>query len=324
MTEYEVLLEPLLQELELDYEGLHVVAIGGGHGLAQALKALQDYADVITAVVTVADDGGSSGRLSPALGIPPPGDIRMALLALSPDESIWRDLVSYRFGDGDVAGHSLGNLILAALTGHLGDFDDAVATLAKYLDARGEVVPVAAEALGLEAVIDGAVVTGQVAVATTRGRLSELRVTPQSVEASPAAIRAIDGADQIVLGPGSLFTSIAVNLCVPGIVEAVNASAARLVYVCNLATQDAETLGMSAADHVEALMEITGVRCPDAVVLHDGPVEGLIAPVEPVRVDEDRLADLGCTVDMARLWTGIGPHPHHDPARLGAVLRRLA
>jgi hypothetical protein len=201
VSEYEVLLEPLLQELDLDYEGLHVVAIGGGHGLAQGLMAIQDYADVITAVVTVADDGGSSGRLSPALGIPPPGDIRRALLALSPGDSVWRDLVSHRFEAGDVAGHSLGNLIIAALTHHLGAFDDAIATVAKYLDASGEVIPVASSALGLEAVIDGATVRGQVAVQTTPGTITELRVTPGDVEASPAAIRAIEAADQIVLGP---------------------------------------------------------------------------------------------------------------------------
>ncbi|HSG78337.1 MAG TPA: uridine diphosphate-N-acetylglucosamine-binding protein YvcK [Acidimicrobiia bacterium] len=324
MTDYGVLLEPLLEELDLDYEGLHVVAIGGGHGLAQALMALQDYADVITAVVTVADDGGSSGRLAPDLGIPPPGDIRRALLALSPEDSVWRDLVGHRFEAGDVAGHSLGNLIIAALTAQVADFDEAVAIVARHLQARGEVVPVAPVALNLEATIDGRPVRGQVAVATTPGRLTDLRVTPEDVEASPAALRAIDAADQIVLGPGSLFTSIAVNLKVPGMVEAVNASPAKLVYVCNLATQNAETLGMDAADHVEALIEVTGVRRPDTVVAHDDEIVGLEPPIEPVRVDGERLAALGCTVELARLCTGIGPHPHHDPARLGAVLRRLA
>lgn len=324
MSDYGVLLEPLLEELDLDYEGLHVVAIGGGHGLAQALMALQDYADVITAVVTVADDGGSSGRLAPALGIPPPGDIRRALLALSPEDSVWRDLVAHRFDTGDVAGHSLGNLIIAALAQQVADFDEAVAIVARHLEARGEVVPVALEALGLEATIDGQEVRGQVAVATTPGRLTELRVTPANVSASPAALRAIDAADQIVLGPGSLFTSIAVNLKVPGMVEAVNASPAKLVYVCNLATQNAETLGMDAADHVEALVEHTGLRRPDAVVAHDGEVVGLEPPLEPVRVDPERMAALGSKVELARLCTGNGPHPHHDPARLGAVLRRLA
>ncbi|MDX1690861.1 MAG: gluconeogenesis factor YvcK family protein [Acidimicrobiia bacterium] len=325
MSEYEVLLEPLLQELDIDYEGLHVVAIGGGHGLAQALMALQDYADVITAVVTVADDGGSSGRLSPALGIPPPGDIRMALLALSPDDTLWRDLVAHRFdASGDIDGHSLGNLIIAALAEQLGDFDAGVSRLGELLRARGEVVPVASVPLELEATIDGATVRGQVAVATTRGRISDLRVTPTDVEASQTAVRAVGAADQIVLGPGSLYTSIAANLRVPGLVEAVNDSPGKLVYVCNLATQDAETLGMDAADHVEALCAITGVRVPDAVVVHDGPVEGLQAPAEAVAVDVERLIGLGCKVEPARLWIDGGSHPHHDPARLGAVLRRLA
>ena len=169
-----------------------------------------------------------------------------------------------------------------------------------------------------------AVVRGQVAIQSTRGTITGLSVTPSDVAATPAAVRAIESADQIVLGPGSLFTSVAVNLCVPGIVEAVNASKGRLVYVGNLATQDAETLGMDLADHVAALMDVTGVRRPDAVVAHDGEVRGLVAPVTPVGVDMDRMADMGCTVEMARLSAGESPHPHHDPARLGAVLRRLA
>jgi uncharacterized cofD-like protein len=232
--------------------------------------------------------------------------------------------VAHRFAQGDVAGHSLGNLLLAALTEQTGDFEDAVALLGRHLEARGEVVPVAPVALELEATIDEQPVSGQVAIATTRGVLTDLRVAPDDVGASPAAVRAIEAADQIVLGPGSLFTSIAANLMVPGIVKAINAAPSRLVYVCNLATQDAETLGMDAAAHVEALVGITGVRQPDVIVAHDEEVAGLPIPIEPVRVDMERLAALGSKVELARLTDGEGPHPHHDPARLGAVLRRLA
>jgi uncharacterized cofD-like protein len=319
----ELLVEPLLEDLGLDYEGLHVVAVGGGHGLAQALLAVQDYADVITAIVTVADDGGSSGRLAPALGIPPPGDIRRALLALSPEETLWRRLVEHRFEAGDVAGHSLGNLILAALTEFYGSFEDALRMAGRLLEARGRVLPVSPEPLRLEATIDGVDVVGQVAVAQARGRLEELRVLPENAAASAQALEAISDADQIVIGPGSLFTSLASCLKVSGVADAMNASEAQVVYVCNLTTQDGETLGMDAVDHVEALVQHTGVDPPDVVVANDG--DFVVPPsIDAVRADAERLERLGVRLETGDLADPAAEWPQHDPARLGAILRRLA
>ncbi len=317
------LAEPLLEAIEVDTEGISVVALGGGHGLAQALLAVQEYAGTITAVVSVSDDGGSSGRLAPALGIPPPGDIRRALLALSPEPSVWGELFEHRFEGGDVAGHSLGNLMLAALTQRSGSFVDALHTAGRLLGARGAVLPATEDRLTLEAVIDGHVVTGQVAIQHAQGRLTELRISPVHAPATPAAIRAIQAADQIVLGPGSLFTSIAACLQPEGIVSAIGASEAKVVYVCNLTTQDAETLGMEAADHVRALMEHTGLRPPDVVIVQEGAFS-VPDPVTALAVDEDALMALGVSTERADLVDPDADWPQHHPARLGAVLRRLA
>jgi uncharacterized cofD-like protein len=311
-------LEALLDDLESSDDGVSVVAFGGGHGLASALRAIQDYAGRISAVVTVADDGGSSGRLSPDLEIPPPGDIRRALLALSPTPSVWRDLMAFRFEDADVAGHSLGNLLLAALTEITGDFEEALRTAGGMLGARGEVIPAARRPLVLEAVVEGEVIRGQVAIATAAGPPTELRLVPEETEATPAALDAVAGADQIVLGPGSLFTSVIAGLKVGALAEAINASAARLVYVCNLTTQDGETLGMSGGDHVAALTAHGGIRPPDAVVVHDGPLD---VPAGLTRVVGD---DVTVPVEAADLADPRSDWPSHDPARLGAVLRRLA
>jgi uncharacterized cofD-like protein len=321
VTRSEVLTDPLLEEMENDLEEVRVAALGGGHGLAEALKALLQYAGGLTAIVTVADDGGSSGRLAPALDIPPPGDIRMALLALSPDPSIWRDLIEFRFEESDVAGHSLGNLIIAALTDLSGSFEDALDTVGRLLGARGSVVPAAPVPLVLEADVDGVVVTGQVAIARSRGCITEVRVTPGDVRASARATAAITGADQIVLGPGSLFTSLIAGLRVPGIAEAVNEAAGRLIYVSNLTTQDGETLGMSGADHVAALTAVGGIRPPDTVIVHDGVLQ-VPSGLERVSVRTEELP--GVTVVPADIANPSADWPQHDSARLGAVLRRLA
>lgn len=321
MTTPETLVDPVLVEMEHDLAEVRVAAIGGGHGLACALKAILHYAGDVTAIVTVADDGGSSGRLSPALSIPPPGDIRMALLALSPEGSIWRDLMEFRFEDGDVAGHSLGNLIIAALASRSGSFEDALDTVGRLLGARGHVVPAAPVALVLEADVGGEVVTGQVAIATSRGGITDVRVAPADAHATERAMAAIAAADQIVLGPGSLFTSVIAGLRVPGIADAVNEAGGRLVYVCNLTTQDGETLGMTGSDHVAALESIGRVRRPDAVIAHDGNID---APPGLTQVLLAAGELPGVFVVNADIADHLTEWPEHDPARLGAALRRLA
>ncbi|MFQ5554037.1 MAG: uridine diphosphate-N-acetylglucosamine-binding protein YvcK [Acidimicrobiia bacterium] len=313
-----VALDPLPQSPS----GPAVVAIGGGHGLAQALRAMTRYAGRITAIVTVADDGGSSGRLAPALDIPPPGDIRQCLLALTPAESVWRRLFDHRFETGDVEGHSLGNLILAALSALEGDFELALREAERLLGSVGAVIPAAPERLRLHASIEGSNVAGQVAIALHRGKIDALHVEPRGASAGPSAVDAIRTADQIVLGPGSLYTSIMAVLVVPGIVDAVNDSSAELVYVANLITQDGETLGMDCADHLQALLDITGIRQPGTIVANKVHVS-VEPPLEPLVVEPEVVETYGVDVVLADVADPDADWPRHDPARLAAVLDRL-
>ncbi len=314
--------ETLLEELELDLHGPRVVAIGGGTGLAKALEAIRDYAGNITAVVTVADDGGSSGRLAPSLDIPPPGDIRKCLIALTPDESVWRRLFEHRFTGADVEGHSLGNLIIAALADIEGSFELALRSSEHLLGALGSVIPASPLHLGLEALIDGKPVTGQVNISLARGAVEQIGVVPPDAPASESAVRAIGAADQIVLGPGSLYTSVVAALSVSGITRAVNESSASLVYVTNLVTQDGETLGMDAADHLDALLRTTGVRPPAAIVANDSPV-AVDPPLEQLAIDGEAIATYGADLVTADLLDRDAERPSHDPPRLGEVLRGL-
>ncbi len=321
MTTPETSLESEL--IQLADDGPRVVAIGGGHGLAQALEAALSYASNLTAVVTVGDDGGSSGRLTSALQIPPPGDIRKCLLALSPEPTVFRELFAYRFESTDVAGHSLGNLMLAALTELFGeDFDAAVRIASGMLGTIGHVVPVARKSLHLQAIVDGRLVDGQAAITKARGTLTELRLVPDDEPADPAAIEAVQFADQILIGPGSLFTSVMAALVVPGMAEALHEAPGHVVFISNLVTQDGETLGMSCADHIEALRRIGSVGATGTIIAHRGEFE-MVPPLEQVRIDRAELADMGWDVVEADLVDPQADWPQHDPIRLGQVLARL-
>ncbi len=321
-TTMELETDPLLAALEAELVGPNVVAIGGGHGLAQVLAAVRRYAGTVHAVVTVADDGGSSGRLAPEFDIPPPGDIRQCLIALTPDDSVWRRLFEYRFEGSDVAGHSLGNLIIAALADLEGSFEGGLRRAEVLLRSVGSVIPAAPQRLHLEAVVDGTAISGQVAISLARGRVSELYAVPRQAAATPRAIEAIHEAEQIVLGPGSLYTSVMAALVVPGIVESINESAAKLIYVCNLITQDGETLGMDGADHLDAILGLTGIRPPSAIVAHDAAID-VEPPLAAVEVDADAIATYGVDVVTADLVDPEVPWPSHHPGALGAVLARL-
>ncbi|MGB9357944.1 MAG: uridine diphosphate-N-acetylglucosamine-binding protein YvcK [Acidimicrobiia bacterium] len=314
--------EALLEALDIVRRGPHVVAVGGGKGLARALEAIRGYAGRIDAIVTVADDGGSSGRLAPDLDIPPPGDIRKSLIALTPDDSVWRQLFEYRFEGADVRGHSLGNLIIAALTEIEGSFEGALRSSEHLLGALGSVIPASPWHLQLAADIDGVEVRGQVNVSLARGAVTAVRVIPADAPVTESAVAAIEVADQIVLGPGSLYTSIAATLVVPGIVDAINRSRASLVYVANVVTQDGETLGMDAVDHLDSLLRTTGVRPPGAIVASDSPVF-VAPPLEAVAIDAEAAATYGADVVTADLLDRTVERPSHDPTRLGAVLRGL-
>ena len=251
--------------------GLRVLAIGGGTGLSTLLKGLKHFVSLpvepssvkpaepfvseLCAVVTVSDDGGSSGRLRKELNMLPPGDIRNCIVALSQDEALLSRLFQHRFVKGSgLEGHSFGNLFLAALTSITGDFSEAVRLSAEILLTRGRIYPATTSNIELEAVMeDGTRVLGETKITASRGRIKELLLVPPDVEPLPETLDAIARADLISVGPGSLFTSLIPNLLVRGIADAIVNSAAVKVYVCNLMTQANESLGLSAADHIRAL-----------------------------------------------------------------------
>ncbi len=293
---------------------MRVTGIGGGHGLAATLRAARLYADVVDAVVTVADDGGSSGRLVRELGVPAPGDIRNCLVALATDDET-AELFQHRFQAGELTGHAVGNLIIAALTEMIGDFAEAVAEAGTRLGAVGTVHPATTALVDLRARVNGEVVRGQVAVAQTTAPIQAVYLEPAEPPANPGAVDAILSADQIVLGPGSLFTSLIATLLVPGIRKALQDTDARRVFVCNARQQKGETEGLDANAHVEALLAHAGPYCIDAVIVQDPQ-----APVDGVAVDRTGMEAYGLEVIAADV---IAPNGSHDPEALAAVLRDL-
>lgn len=291
---------------------MRVTGIGGGHGLAATLMAARHYASDIAAVVTVADDGGSSGKLTRELGIPPPGDIRNCLVALAGDDDRAR-LYQHRFQSGALTGHTVGNLVIAALTEMKGDFAEAVAAAGRMLGCEGRVYPATSEMVTLMAQVRSGVVRGQVSVAQTKDPIQALFLEPRSPRANRDAVRAILDADQVVLGPGSLFTSLIATILVPGIKTALQETTAQRVFVCNARMQKGETEGLDAAAHVESLLAHAGSRAVDVVV-----VQSPVIPVDGVTVDSVKA--LGVRVVEADVATEYGAH---DPERLAAALSSL-
>jgi uncharacterized cofD-like protein len=293
---------------------MRVTGLGGGHGLAVTLQAALLFADEVSGVVTVADDGGSSGRLTRDLGIPPPGDIRNCLVALA-DESPLARAYQHRFTGGALAGHTLGNLLIAALTEMNGDFTTAVGRAGELLAARGRVFPATTEIVSLRAQTNGEVVEGQVAVTQTASPIQAVFLNPPDPVAEPCAVEAIIRADQVVLGPGSLFTSLIATLMVPGIRRALSETTARRVFVCNSRTQAGETTDLSASAHLESLLAHAGPHAVDAVVVQSPQVgDGGVV------LDRSALRFSGVEVVEADV---VGPDGSHDPRRLAKVLARL-
>lgn len=247
-------------------DGPRVVAIGGGHGLARTLGAVRRYAGVITAIVSVADDGGSSGRLREAFGLPAPGDIRRCIGALLPGPSPLGDALEYRFESGELGGHAFGNLLLAALASTTGDFVTAVGECCALLRTVGTVVPATAAPVVLKAVVQGNEMEGQARIKMSEG-VTSVSLVPEDAGVPGAAIDAIRNADQIIIGPGSLFTSVLAALAPFEIAKALRLCRGRRIYVCNLHEQIPETSGFDAAAHVAALVR-HGVS-PDVVVCDD-------------------------------------------------------
>lgn len=308
------------------------VAIGGGTGLPQVLRCLVGQGLETSAIVTMADDGGSSGVLRRQLGILPPGDVRNCLVALADDEnSILSRVFQYRFEDGSgLVGHSLGNLIIAALTEITGDFDQAVKAAAHYLEARGRVLPstfVDVELHGIDRT--GAEIFGQACLASNPTAVARAYLAPESPEANPEALEAIAEADVIIIGPGSLYTSIIPNFLVEGVSDALHSSNALRVYVCNVANLRGETGGLDAVEHVRALFDHGLQGAVDAVIVHvNGSAAGLcddgrvIEPVVASPEDCARIEALGPRVFAANL-ADADDCVRHSRDALDKVLREV-
>jgi uncharacterized cofD-like protein len=306
----------------------HVTALGGGTGLSSLLRGLKRRDLDISAVVSVADDGGSSGRLRRELGMLPPGDIRNVLVALADDESLMGRLFQHRFADGDLSGHPFGNLILAALTEVTGSFDEAVREASRVLKVNGRVIPGALEHVRLWAErVDGSEACGETLIASGVGACRRVWLDPEPA-ANPDALAAIADADLILLGPGSLFTSVLPHLAVGGIAEAVQSAQGLRVYVCNIMTQPGETDGLDAVTHLDRVLEMIpgGV---DVVVVHDGALGPSAIAHYRAQGQEPVVADIAAlTARGVRVVAGdIAEDDHvvrHAPESLADVLVPLA
>ena len=306
--------------------GPRIVAIGGGTGLSTLLRGLKGYSANITAVVAVADDGGSSGRLRQQLGIIPPGDIRNCIAALADAEPLMTQLMQYRFPAGSgLDDHAFGNLFIAAMTAVTGDFEEAVRESNRVLAVRGQVLPATSVPLNLGATLEsGRHLQGQVSISHAEEPIGQVTIEPSDVRANPEALERILEADMIVIGPGSLFSSVLPNLLITDIRDAIAAASGLRIYVCNVATQPGETEHFSAAEHLEALFNHIGEGLIDYVLINDNrkarrPINW---EAEPVELDIRRLEELPVVVVEEDLIDLTNAH-RHDPAKLAAALMRL-
>lgn len=318
--------------------GRALAAIGGGTGLSALLRGLKHHVGTprlrqLTGVVTVTDDGGSSGRLRREFGVLPPGDIRNCIVALADDEDLLARLFQYRFPNGGgLVGHSFGNLFLTALTGITGDFHQAILTAESVLSVRGKVFPATLTDVRLRGRgVSGAVYEGESAVGGSGEEIAAIEIDPPAAPAFPPAVAALEAADAILLGPGSLFTSILPNLLIPGIRQAVAKTRARVVLLLNLMTQPGETDGMMGDDHVRAIERHVGGGLVDTVLANARPIpQALLAHYaetgsEPVAVEREALEARGIEVVEADLLAP--PHDgeliRHDPEKLAAAVLAL-
>lgn len=325
----------MMQDLEAARgSGVRIVAIGGGTGLSSMLRGLKLCSENITAVVTTADDGGGSGVLRQDLGIIPPGDIRNCILALANTEPIMEKLLNYRFSEGALRGQNFGNLFLAALYGISGSFDEAIQRMSDVLAVGGRVLPVSQAPTHLEAVFEnGARVTGESSISnfkkSQKCRIREVRLIPEHPCAHIHVIEAITEADLIVLGPGSLYTSVIPNLLVDGIADALRASQALRVYVCNIMTQEGETEGYTCFDHVREIMNHAGGPVFDICLCNNSPVPEDCIPryaeenAEPAVIDRRLFAAAGIELRERPILLMQNNQVRHHPLRLACALCEL-
>ncbi len=326
----EELVDLMLNHRKLN-RGPKVVVVGGGTGLATLLRGIKAYSSNITAIVTVADDGGSSGRLRREMGVQPPGDIRNCVTALAREEKLLTELFSYRFETGDgLAGHSFGNLFLTAMTNVTGDFERAIAASSEVLAVRGTVLPATLSDVTLWARLeDGRVVEGESNIPKADGKIVEIGCRPARPPALPRVIQAIDEADFIIIGPGSLYTSIIPNLLVPDIAAAIDRAQVPRIYVCNVMTQPGETTDYSVVDHIAAIDRACGRALFDAVLIQRSPPSSVALEryaqerSHPVAFDREGILRSGRRIIAANV---MDEEPNglvrHNSQRLSRILMR--
>lgn len=325
----ERLVELIFQKRKLN-RGPAVVVIGGGTGLSVLLRGIKSVTSNVSAVVTVADDGGSSGRIREDLGIIPPGDLRNCLVALADTEPLMEKLFQHRFGGtGNLSGHSFGNLFIAAMTEVLGDVEQALRESSKVLKVRGQVLPASTDTLRLVAeMTDGTVVEGESRIPLAGKRIKKLSIRPAQAAPVKASLEAIQEADACILGPGSLYTSVLPNLLVEGIADALRQSQAVKIYICNVMTQPGETDNYTASQHVKAIFDHVGPGIIDYVVVN---VEGVACTLQqtyasqgayPVQADIEELQALGVKVVEANLISETNL-VRHDPVKLSRTIMTM-
>lgn len=320
----------LIYEKRMLGKGPAITVVGGGHGLSVLLRGIKQATSNVTAVVTVADDGGSSGRLRQDLGMIPPGDLRNCLVALADTEPLMEKLFQHRFeGSSELSGHSFGNLFIAAMTQVTGDVETALKESSKVLAVKGQVLPASKEFVRLDAIMeDGTVVCGESQIPEAHKKIHRVKLYPEHAEAVQSSLDAIRNAEAIVLGPGSLYTSVIPNLLVEGIGDAICRSKAVKIYICNVMTQPGETDGYTASMHVKAIMDHAGRNAVDYVIVNSTPVPEDLkrkyaeTGAYPVVVDDDALNRLGVGIIKADLITSKDAI-HHDPKKLCDSVMRV-
>ena len=321
----------MLPSRQLWAQGPHIVAIGGGTGLSTMLRGLKKYTKNLTAIVTVSDDGGGSGMLRRDIGMLPPGDIRHCMESLANTEPVMQQLLTYRFESGTLRGQCFGNLLLAALTGVTGSFDEAVRSMGQVLAISGTVIPVTTTDVRLTATFEnGAYVVGESNIFGFKKqqdcRIDHVELLPAHPKALPDALDAIAAADLILLGPGSLYTSIIPNLLVDGVAEAIAASDAQKIYVCNIMTQDGETEGYTAADHLAALLRHGTADMVELCLANSSPIPPELAEryraegAEALTVDRERIAQMGIELVERPLASPSDDFARHDPDALASAV----
>ncbi|WP_163579052.1 gluconeogenesis factor YvcK family protein [Gracilibacillus saliphilus] len=308
-----------------------VVVIGGGTGMPVLLRGLKQQPIDLSAIVTVADDGGSSGRLRSEMEMPAPGDIRNVIAALSDVEPMLMELFQHRFTKGNgLSGHSMGNLLLAAMTSVTGDFYNGIKEISRVLNVKGNIYPIANQNMFLHAEYeDGEIVVGESNIPKANKRIKRVFLKPNPVLPLPEAVLAIQEADLVVIAPGSLYTSTLPNLIVPQIGEALRNTKAKVVYVCNVMTQAGETNHYTASDHVQAIMDHIGTGCLQSVIVHNKTIARDVQMVyaeenaEPVKYDLDKLRQMGLEIIEEDIVKELNHSLRHDTDKVAKVLYSL-